>query len=479
MNAIIVLCHFCEVHGPGAIFCTQTLRETNVHELDISFDIDRKGCAACNSVGNNIGLVSRDPESNANFVSSQIPVIPETFPLVKTAAFRSLSSEVSCTATEGGFVFFGDAKHGHVLSHAFLLTDSEARGFQKRFSIVILMKDKMFLLNTQPFLADCMAKVSRELQEYARLVHEDDQRRQGLDRAQRINKCLGGTSTSSSGTNATTNRSLIELTGKESIYAYLHAHFSFILWAGARYLTESITLGCPSTPVWLGKETEEGFAIVQSDKEGYQMRRLGGFASVDKSFEQIDERTRAKYSLRMFRSILKTNFLSVCYCALTGIQIVIRGTPVKGYCLVANLKKFLPEALHKLARAHAETYTSANEFRIINLKQEAIAPHSSSSIMRIDLVDDHDKDTVAVCAWEGELPNKLPSLLQKIIKAIDEELFNDHALDKHLRVLVEEWKNKVVCIRKVSSNQDVAKIKKIMGVQPQDQVLINYWYNHL
>ncbi|EAA04758.3 AGAP007579-PA [Anopheles gambiae str. PEST] len=478
MNAIIALCHFCEVHGPGAIFCTQTLRETNIQQLDISFDIDRKGCAACNSIGNNIGLVSRDPESNANFVSSQIPVLVETVPLVKTAAFRSLSSEVSCTPSEGGFVFFGDAKHGHVLSHAFHLIDSEARGFQKRFSIVILMKDKMFLLNTQPFLADCMGKISRELQEYARLVHEEDLRRQGLDRAQRINKCYGSGSTSNA-TNITANRSLIELTGKESIYAYVHAHFSFILWAGARYLTESLTLGCPSTPVWLGKETEEGFAIVQSDKEGYQMRRLGLGAGDKPSFDQVDELTRAKYSLRMFRSILKSNFLSVCYCALTGIQIVIRGTPVKGYCLVANLKKFLPEALHKLARAHAKTYTSANEFRIINLKQEAIAPHSSSSIMRVDLVDDQDKDTVAVCAWEGELPSKLPSLLQKIIKAIDEELFNDHALDKHLRVLVEEWKNKVVCIRKVSSNQDVAKIKKIMGVQQQDQVLINYWYNHL
>ncbi|XP_049287637.1 folliculin [Anopheles funestus] len=477
MNAIIALCHFCEVHGPGAIFCTQTLRETNIQQLDISFDIDRKGCEACNSIRNNIGLVSRDPESNANFVSSQIPVIGETAPLIKTAAFRSLSSEVSCLASEGGLVFFGDAKHGHVLSHAFHLVDSEARGFQKRFSIVILMKDKMFLLNSQPFLTDCMVKISRELQEYARLVHEDDLRRQGLDRAQRMNKCYGSGSTSNAA-NITANRSLIELTGKESIYAYVHAHFSFILWAGARYLTESITLGYPSTPVWLGKDTEEGFAIVQSDKEGYQLRRLG-LASGDKTFNQVDELTRAKYSLRMFRSILKSNFLSVCYCALTGIQIVIRGTPAKGYCLVANLKKMLPEALHKLARAHAKTYTSANEFRIINLKQEAIAPHSSSSIMRVDLVDDQNKDTVAVCAWEGELPSKLPSLLQKIMKAVDEELFNDHALDKHLRVIVEEWKNKVVCIRKVSSNQDVVKIKKIMGVQPQDQVLINYWYNHL
>lgn len=73
----------------------------------------------------------------------------------------------------------------------------------------------------------------------------------------------------------------------------------------------------------------------------------------------------------------------------------------------------------------------------------------------------------------------VPTLLQKIAKAVDEELFTDTVLDKQLRALVEEWKNKVVCLRKMSSNQDVAKIKKIMGIQQQDQVLITYWYSHL
>lgn len=37
----------------------------------------------------------------------------------------------------------------------------------------------------------------------------------------------------------------------------------------------------------------------------------------------------------------------------------------------------------------------------------------------------------------------------------------------------------MVCLRKMSSNQDVAKIKKIMGIQPQDSPLITYWYSHL
>lgn len=27
MNAIISLCHFCELHGPSVVFCTQTFRD--------------------------------------------------------------------------------------------------------------------------------------------------------------------------------------------------------------------------------------------------------------------------------------------------------------------------------------------------------------------------------------------------------------------------------------------------------------------
>ncbi|KAL9701882.1 hypothetical protein quinque_005323 [Culex quinquefasciatus] len=477
MNAIIALCHFCEAHGPGSLFCTQTLRETNIHQLDIAFDGERKGCAACTSVGNSTGLVSKDPDSNAHFVSSQNPVIPETVEMVRKAALRSISSEVSSSSStvpapviaDGGLVFFGDAHRGHVLSHTFQLMDSQARGFSKLFSIVILMKDKMFLLNIQPYLADCLTKISRELQGYARVVHEGELRAQGSsDRAQRINQ----------GFSSYSSRSLVDLTGKESIFAYLHAHFAFVLWAGSRYLTESITLGSPSVPPWLGRDTEEGFTMVQTDKEGYLMRRMG-FGKVEDETDRVDEWTKAKYSLRMFRQMLKDSFLSVCFCALTGIQIVIRGPQVKGICLARNLRKMLPEPLHKLVKTHAESYKAANECRIINLSQDAVAPNPSAGIMRIDLVDDRGKDTVAVCVWEADLPSKLPTLLQKIAKAVDEELFTDTVLDKQLRALVEEWKNKVVCLRKMSSNQDVAKIKKIMGIQQQDQVLITYWYSHL
>lgn len=82
-----------------------------------------------------------------------------------------------------------------------------------------------------------------------------------------------------------------------------------------------------------------------------------------------------------------------------------------------------------------------------------------------------------------------------MMKAVNERLFNDFVLNKHLNLLVEEWKkyvckkslvphnftkfsfdfSKITCIKKITSNTELTKIKKILGIQPQDQQMINYW----
>lgn len=96
----------------------------------------------------------------------------------------------------------------------------------------------------------------------------------------------------------------------------------------------------------------------------------------------------------------------------------------------------------------------------------------------------------------------VPSLLTKVLKSIDEKLLTDLVLLKQIRVLVEEWKkyesmhsnhfihistsfkinfvffffcSKVACLQTISSNQDVAKVKKVLGIQAHDQPLITYW----
>lgn len=98
----------------------------------------------------------------------------------------------------------------------------------------------------------------------------------------------------------------------------------------------------------------------------------------------------------------------------------------------------------------------------------------------------------------------VPDLVVKIVKAVNERLFNEYVLNKHLRLLVEETKkyvrlylitpisacskshqsfvrlfsrarSKVSCLVKITSNSEIVKMKKILGFQAQDQALVTYW----
>ena len=123
MNAVVALCHFCESHGPCAVFCTQTLRDTKLEDLD---ELQSFSSKCCSSLGDNNAIYSTDKESGATFLSTQNPTLPEVAHLVKQAAMRSLSCEINQNK-DGGFVFFGDSSRGHVLSHTFHISDMQVK----------------------------------------------------------------------------------------------------------------------------------------------------------------------------------------------------------------------------------------------------------------------------------------------------------------------------------------------------------------
>lgn len=101
-----------------------------------------------------------------------------------------------------------------------------------------------------------MKKISSELKKYASDLYDREQEIVS-ERAQRLN---------SGQPNTSAPRSLSKLTGEKHIFAILHSHFAWVLLWGSRYLTETVTLGSPTVPPWVERETEEGFAMVQVDK---------------------------------------------------------------------------------------------------------------------------------------------------------------------------------------------------------------------
>lgn len=201
-------------------------------------------------------------------------------------------------------MFFGDAAHGHVLSHTFQIRDAQARGFFRLFSIVILMKDKSYLINIQPFLADALRKISKRLQDYAFATYSAEQSTGMSERAKRL---------TSGQPNTQAPRSLVVLTGETHIFAQLHTHFSWILWSGARCLTETVALGCPTVPPWMDKDTEEGFTMINMDKEEWLFRNQRASDTPRGDVEQL--------SLRGCKELLGSEFTAACFCVLVGTQV--------------------------------------------------------------------------------------------------------------------------------------------------------------
>lgn len=68
-----------------------------------------------------------------------------------------------CPGREGP-IFFGDEQHGFVFSHTFFIKDSLARGFQRWYSIIAIMMDRIYLINSWPFLLGRIRGIISELQ---------------------------------------------------------------------------------------------------------------------------------------------------------------------------------------------------------------------------------------------------------------------------------------------------------------------------
>lgn len=75
-----------------------------------------------------------------------------------------------CPGREGP-IFFGDEQHGFVFSHTFFIKDSLARGFQRWYSIVLVAMDRIYLINSWPFLLRHLKLTIQSLQSTALKVN--------------------------------------------------------------------------------------------------------------------------------------------------------------------------------------------------------------------------------------------------------------------------------------------------------------------
>ncbi|KAJ9591168.1 hypothetical protein L9F63_002285 [Diploptera punctata] len=501
MNAVISLCHFCELHGPSVLFVTQAFHEPdcppaqpdvrepkscygNATERLLHRETTNSSapCEACLSFSPiHRGFLSNDHEGRISYLSTQQATQHDVSTLVRQACTRSLSCEVS--PGKEGPIFFGDEVRGQVLSYTFFLKDAQARGYQRWFSITVLMKDKFFLLNSWPFLVENIERIISELQAKATVVYEREQ----AENPQRALRLAAAYSSDGKRTSNKPSRSVLELTGNEHVFAWLHLQFTWLLKAGANRLVEKIVEGLPTPDLTVDfynhQETEDGFTLVSAKKVHSPVLELEASAS-----HETSQNSPVINDLRHLHEILgPIPFLSLAYCLMVGKQIVIRGQPAGLIASIANcLKMLVPRSCYQAA-LNSDQYLDVSQCNVLGVEPHVAVPQPSPDILRLDILQPGDQAQYNNAnkynyktTWGDKLPSKCPTLLLMMEKAIENTKLNNSAMHYHFVALKEEWLNIAKVVRRIEhwnpgQPQDVTSLLQAMGAQEQDRGLLEFW----
>uniref|UniRef100_A0A672HU57 Folliculin n=1 Tax=Salarias fasciatus TaxID=181472 RepID=A0A672HU57_SALFA len=508
MNALVALCHFCELHGPRTLFCTEALHPpspapSSQAGASVSGDRDRDGdregegltmranssatqrgemCEGCRSLpASHPGFVSIDDETGIRFLSHQHPRQPQLFSVVRQACVRSLSCEV-CPGREGP-IFFGDEQHGFVFSHTFFIKDSLARGFQRWYSIVMVAMDRIYLINSWPFLLRHLKLTIQSLQSTALKVFDNEQ---GVcpQRAVRMNSAFSPAVLphQRSGNAA---RSLTSLTQHPNLWASLHSSFSWLLKACGSRLTEKLLEGAP---------TEDTLVLIE--KQTGKRIMLLRFCFLNGEL--------FKTPSVVLQVLGATDFRQLAWHVLMGNQVIWRGAdPGLIQSAFTVLKSLLPVGCVRSVPYSAQ-YEEAYKCNFLGLSPDVPIPtHVSSSefSVLVDVISERScqisalsEDDIGslyqftISSASTQPTDRGPTLLNKLEVALSNENLSVDVVSHCLLCLKEEWMNKVKVLFKFSKvdgrgREDTQKVLALLGATgpgEEDNVrLLKYWMTGL
>ncbi|CAN3372647.1 hypothetical protein DIURU_004860 [Diutina rugosa] len=139
-NYITCLAHFCEVHGPSIVACSQRFSPAEHQRYLLNATASSKSrqqtCASCQ-------LVLPDDAANVTsaldhdvVVSAQYPASQKRFSALSKLALKALSCEASSDITKP--VYYGDPLSGYCMFKLFKVKDICARGGERKYALMVV-----------------------------------------------------------------------------------------------------------------------------------------------------------------------------------------------------------------------------------------------------------------------------------------------------------------------------------------------------
>uniref|UniRef100_A0A8D1ND47 Folliculin n=1 Tax=Sus scrofa TaxID=9823 RepID=A0A8D1ND47_PIG len=424
-----------------------------------------------------------------------------------------------CPGREGP-IFFGDEQHGFVFSHTFFIKDSLARGFQRWYSIIAIMMDRIYLINSWPFLLGRVRGIIDELQGKALKVFEAEQF--GCpQRAQRMNTAFTPFLHQRNGNAA---RSLTSLTDDDSLWACLHTSFAWLLKACGSRLTEKLLEGAPTEDTLVQmeqladlEEESESWGSPEAAEEGEGpalSEAAGGRELAQRPPDPAVLSDRGAWqprkppvfkSLRHMRQVLGApSFRMLAWHVLMGNQVIwksrdadlvhsafevlrtmlpvgcVRVIPYSGQYEEAYRCNFLGLSPH----VHIPPHVLASEFAVI--VEVHAAPRSSLHPAACEDDQSLSKYEFVVTSGSPVAADRVgPTILNKMEAALTNQNLSVDVVDQCLVCLKEEWMNKVKVLFKFTKvdsrpKEDTQKLLSILGASEEDNVkLLKFWMTGL
>ncbi|KAG7160996.1 Folliculin-like [Homarus americanus] len=420
MNAIVSICHFCELHGPSVIFCTQAFRDlldldalTNVGALELLNSRDsqeeeqlkaeegslwkygrirtqshtqRKStcsndtCIACRSFPHNEpGYISNDDSARVSYISSQYPLQSELYVLVRQACIRCVLGE----------------------------------------------KD-LFTLVMKPVAMYCLIPSSSEM-----FKLEDS-------------KDVAGQP-----------RSLAELVGEGEVWQHIHSSFTWILKSGGLRLQERLVEGPPvNIYVADGSTFSSGLSVRQLYNifGGTIFHRMVHHLLIGHQVIIRGLSTNLLLPKHCYKAMrFSPHYVDSASCNILGLHSLVKIPHViignGNFCLIDVISKCENNDIHE------KSYTNILNRTSSIVKVKASKEEGSEKVGKDEQrnpassepkdINESIKNLTFKITGEGALPARPPQVLSRIESAVGNSTLTQSTLMVYISTIIYEWINKV------------------------------------
>ncbi|KAF3992139.1 hypothetical protein FT663_01274 [Candidozyma haemuli var. vulneris] len=171
-NFVFSLAHFCEIHGPSIVICTQQSRSDSSNASSSKL----QSCASCELILPNeaVNLASSVNEDE-KYISTRYPSSQSVYTAYVKLVMKSLSVETSADSSKP--VFFGDVVNGFCMSRVFKIQDVNSRGGERKYALVMGCDEESHLLRNwdvvSTYMSEIISSIQRQVEKH--LAHEAEQ----------------------------------------------------------------------------------------------------------------------------------------------------------------------------------------------------------------------------------------------------------------------------------------------------------------